>query len=287
MPVSLAQELRRKKRDGERIAMVSLYDAPTAGLCCDAGADILLVGDSLGNVILGYDNTVPVGLEAMEHHAGAVVRGARHSSRPETPIVVDLPLGTYQGSADTVINNGVRLLQTGAGCLKLEGAGKRSLRAVRLLSEIGAPVIGHIGYTPQAALTLPSVVHTGTAAQAARLLDQARRLEDAGCCAIVLEVVRLEVAARITRELSIPTIGIGAGPDCDGQVLIWHDLAGLTPAAPYRFVKRFAETYPHLRQAASDYIGQVRRGEFPTREHGWAMPAAEVDACGDGTPSAG
>jgi len=274
---SAVRLFRGAKARGERLAMVSLYDAPSAALCCDAGADVLLVGDSLGNVVLGYENTLTVTMDDMVHHTAAVARGVRGSSRPEVPIIGDLPFGSY-ASSDLAIANGASLARAGAHGVKLEGAGPRAVAAIEALVETGVPVVGHLGYTPQSSLRFESIVQGKTGAAATRLLEEARRLEDAGCCAIVLEVVPVEVARRVTGELGIPTIGIGAGPGCDGQVLVWHDLAGLTPGKPLRFVKRYADAGVLLAGAARDFVEEVRSGAFPKPEHGWSMDEAELRA---------
>lgn len=276
MPASpfALQVLRDAKRRGERIAVISLYDAPTATLCCDAGVDCVLVGDSLGNVILGYDNTIPVTMEDMTRHTGAVTRGVCASSRTQVPIVADLPFGSY-ATVERATQNGAALLRAGAHGLKLEGAGPVHLQAVEALVQMGAPVMGHIGFTPQSSLRFGSVVQGKTAGDAARLLHEAHALQAAGCCALVLEAVPIEVAARVTHELEISTIGIGAGAGCNGQVLVWHDLAGLTSAPPFRFVKRYAEAHALLLQAARDFAGDVHSGAFPAAEHGWTMAESE------------
>src|SRR5918995_3798 len=241
MSASPVRLFRGAKARGERLAMISLYDAPGAALCCDAGVDVLLVGDSLGNVVLGYENTLAVTIGDMVHHTAAVARAGAHG-------------------------------------VKLEGAGPGALAAVRALVEMGVPVMGHLGYTPQSSLRFESVVQGKTGAAAARLLEEAGRLEEAGCCAVVLEVVPAEVGGRVTGELSIPTIGIGAGPGCDGQVLVWHDLVGLTPGKPLRFVKRYADAHALLAGAAGDFVDEVRSGAFPEPQHGWSMNETELRA---------
>ena len=263
------------KARGEKLAMISLYDAPTAALCCDAGVDVILVGDSLGNVVLGHESTVPVTMEDMLLHTATVARGVRSSSRPDVPVIADLPFGTYATVAHAT-KNGADLMRAGAHGVKLEGAGEAAIAAVRALDGMGAPVVGHLGYTPQSALSFAGVVQGKTGAAASRLLDEALRLEKAGCCAIVLEVVPVEVARRVTEALSIPTIGIGAGGECDGQVLVWHDLAGLTPGKPLRFVKRYADAHSLLAEAAEGFIEEVRSGAFPRPEHGWPMDEDEL-----------
>lgn len=256
------------------MAMIAVYDAPTAALCCDAGADILLVGDSLGNVVLGFDSTVPVTLDMMLHHLGAVVRGAQKSVRPEVPVVADLPFGTYATEQDAG-RNGAALMQAGAHGLKLEGAASSSLDAVRVLAQMGAPVVGHLGFTPQSALVLNGVVQGKTVASARQLLDDARRLQDAGCVALVLEAVPSEVAQIVTQQLDITTIGIGAGASCDGQVLVWHDLVGFSASAPFRFVKQFAQTHKTLQSATRAFVQEVHQESFPTRDNEYSMPDEE------------
>lgn len=278
MAVSPLYVFNHKKRHGQRIAMVSLYDAPSARLCCEAGADAILVGDSMGNVILGYDSTLPVTLDDMRLHTGAVARGVKSSSQPGVPVIADLPFGTYHGSADTTARHGTLLMQAGAHALKVEGGNDGTIAAVERLTQMGAPVMGHLGFTPQSALNFKETVQGKTAASAQYLFDAARRLEDAGCFGIVLEVVPLEVAERIMAALGIPTIGIGAGPGCDGQVLVWHDLAGLLGGEPFRFVKRYADGHALLAQAARDYVRDVHSGAFPSREHSWAMASEQLEA---------
>ncbi len=285
MSVSLLRVLRASKTSPSStrspsetvhpLAMIAVYDAPTAALCCDAGADLLLVGDSLGNVVLGFDSTVSVTLEMMLHHLGAVVRGARQSSRNEVPVVADLPFGTYATIADAA-RNGAALMQAGAHGLKLEGAASSSLDAVRVLTQMGAPVVGHLGFTPQSALVLNGVVQGKTAAAARQLLEDARRLQDAGCVAIVLEAVPSEVAQIVTQQLVITTIGIGAGATCDGQVLVWHDLVGLSSGAPFRFVKRFAQAHETSQDATRAFVEEVHQSTFPTRDNEYSMPDAEL-----------
>lgn len=285
MSVSLLRVLRASKTSQSStrspsetvhpLAMIAVYDAPTAALCCDVGADLLLVGDSLGNVVLGFDSTVSVTLDMMLHHLGAVVRGARQSSRNEVPVVADLSFGTYATTQDAA-RNGAALMQAGAHGLKLEGAASSSLDAVRVLTQMGAPVVGHLGFTPQSALVLNGVVQGKTAASARQLLDDARRLQDAGCVAIVLEAVPSEVAQIVTQQLAITTIGIGAGASCDGQVLVWHDLVGLSPGTPFRFVKRFAQTHETVQDATRAFVQEVHQSTFPTRDNEYSMPDAEL-----------
>jgi 3-methyl-2-oxobutanoate hydroxymethyltransferase len=262
--------LQEKKERGEAIAMISLYDASSAVIACEAGADVLLVGDSLGNVILGYENTIPVSMDDMVRHTGAVVRGARQSKRPAVPVVADLPFGSYAGSRQTIARNAMALMQVGAHAVKLEGANQSTLRAVRIIHEMGAPVVGHIGFTPQSVLNFSRVVQ-GRSVQAARdLWDAAFALQAAGCCAIVMEAVPCEVAQKVSEEIDIPIIGIGAGAGCDGQVLVWHDLIGLSPQS-LRFAKAFAQARRIVEQAAAEYVGEVHNREFPQAQHGWNL----------------
>jgi 3-methyl-2-oxobutanoate hydroxymethyltransferase len=274
MPESPVHLLRDAKKRGARLAMVSLYDAPTAALSCDAGADMLLVGDSMGNVVLGYDNTVPVTMDDVIHHTRAVLRGVRASTRPNVPVFADLPFGSYS-TVEMAVQNGVALMRAGAHGVKLEGGHETALRAIRVLVESGAPVMGHLGYTPQSALQFESVVQGKTTASALRLLDEAHRLQEAGCCGMVLEVVPNEVAARITQSCRFRPIGIGAGPHCDGQVLVWHDLVGFS-SGKFRFVKRYAGARETLGAATRSFVEEVQVRRFPTTEHGWQMPEAQL-----------
>jgi 3-methyl-2-oxobutanoate hydroxymethyltransferase len=276
MAFSPLQVLTDAKTRGERIAMVSLYDAPTAEICSEAGVDCILVGDSLGNVILGYDDFLSVTMEDLLRHTAAVARGVKRSRRPEVPVVADLPFASY-ASPEQAAQNGANLVRAGAHGIKLEGAGPSALAAVRTLVEMGAPVVGHLGFTPQSSLRFSGVVQGKTAGAALRLFEEARELEAAGCMALVLEAVPSEVARHVTDELSIPTIGIGAGAGCDGQVLVWHDLVGLTPGKPLRFVKRYADSRALFSEAARSFADEVHSGAFPTEEHGWNMSEAELE----------
>lgn len=275
MTLSLPRLLRDAKARGEKLAMVSLYDAPSAALACEASVDLILVGDSLGNVILGYESPVRVTMDDMLHHTEAVARGVRDASRSKVPIIADLPFGSYT-NIRIATRNGAKLVRAGAHALKLEGAGPSSVRAVRALTEMGVPVVGHLGFTPQSSLLLEGVVQGKTGAAASRLLEEAQRLEDAGCCSVVLEVVPSEVARRVTAELSASTIGIGAGPHCDGQVLVWHDLVGFTTGKLFRFVKRYAEAHTLLKEATEGFVGEVHSEAFPEAKHAWTMDEAEL-----------
>lgn len=259
---------REMKRRGEKIVALTAYDALFARLLAEAGVDLLLVGDSLGQVVLGYPSTLPVTLDEMIHHARAVRRGA-----PDTFLVLDLPFLTYQISPEEALRNAGRAVkETGVEAVKLEGAAPRVLRAVEALVEAGIPVMGHLGFTPQAvhALGGPRVQGRGEG-EGLRLKNQARALEGAGCFALVLELVPWELAAEITAELEIPTIGIGAGPRCDGQVLVVFDALGLNPGFHPRFLKRFAHLDGEVRRAVEAYAAEVRKGTFPGPEHSFPL----------------
>ncbi|WP_273843996.1 3-methyl-2-oxobutanoate hydroxymethyltransferase [Rubrobacter calidifluminis] len=271
---SLPRLLADARAEGRRLAMVSIYDAPTAALCCEAGVDMILVGDSLGNVILGYESTIPVTMQDMLRHTGAVVRGVASSPRPDVPVVADLPFGSY-ATLESATENGAALVRAGAQAVKLEGADRAALEGIRALVGMGVPVVGHLGFTPQSSLSFGSVVQGKSAEAARRLLEDARAVEEAGCCAVVLEAVPSEVARRITEELSISTIGIGAGAACDAQVLVWHDLVGLSAGPPLRFVRRYAEVREVLQRATGEFVAEVRSGAFPAPEHGWNLDEEE------------
>jgi len=261
MAVTITDLLAFKQRS-ERFAMLTAYDALTARLLDEAGVPVLLVGDSLAQVVLGYDSTVPVSMEEMLHHTRAVARGARNAL-----IVGDLPFASYQASVEDGMRNAFRFLkEAGAHAVKLEGA---HLDLVRRLTEAGVPVMGHLGLTPQSVNVLGGYKVQGRSdEQANRIVLDAKALEEAGCFAIVLECVPADLAARITGQLTIPTIGIGAGPGCDGQVLVIQDLLGLTERVP-RFVKRYADGRSTIAEAASRFIGEVRDGSFPDDEHSY------------------
>ena len=267
-------ELAEMKRRGDKIAMVTAYDAPGARFAEDAGVDLILVGDSSGMVVHGRESTVAVSLDEIVFMTQWVTRGAK---RPL--VVADMPFGSYQVSDEQAILNAVRFVkEAGADLVKLEGAGP-SLSRVQAIVGAGIPVIGHIGLTPQSATMLGGFKTQGRTAEAAnRIVDGAKELQDAGCCSVVLEAVPAPVAARITAELAIPTIGIGAGADCDGQVLVYHDLLGLTEGHLPRFVKRYANLSAEIRDALTAYAEEVRSGAFPEQQHTYAMPEEEQAA---------
>jgi len=254
------------------IVMVSAYDAPSARLADQAGVDVLLVGDSAAMTVLGHDSTVPASMEEMLILTRAVTRGAR---RPL--VIADMPFGSFQVSDASAIENAIRFVkEAGADAVKLEGAGAM-LSRVRAIVDAGIPVMGHLGLTPQSATMLGGYKAQGRSAEKAlQLYDDARSLEAAGCFAVVLEAVPAPVAGRITRDLTIPTIGIGAGAYCDGQVLVWHDILGLYEGRAARFVKRYAEIGTAIREALSAYADDVRERRFPEEQHTYAMPADEL-----------
>lgn len=262
--------LLKKKRAGQKITMLTAYDATMAGLLDRAGIDVLLVGDSLGTVILGYETTLPVTLEAVLHHTKAVVRGARRAL-----VVADLPFLSYQTSIPDAVRNAGRILQEGgAAAVKLEG-GAPMADTVRRLVDVGIPVMGHIGLTPQSFHSLGGYRAVGkTHNEAEALLEGALTIEQAGAFAVVLESVPAEVARIITSRLSIPTIGIGAGPHCDGQVLVSYDALGLFDAFVPRFVKQYAKLGEAVVAAAKEYIADVESGRFPGAEHSIQIPPA-------------
>jgi 3-methyl-2-oxobutanoate hydroxymethyltransferase len=259
---------------GERIVMVTAYDYPSGRLADAAGMEIVLVGDSAAMTVLGYSTTVPATMEEMLMLTRAVTRGAR---RPL--VVADMPFGSFQVSDESALENAIRFVKdAGADAVKLEGAGP-SLSRVLALVGAGIPVMGHIGLTPQSATMLGGFRAQGrTAAQARRLLEDALALEQAGCFSLVLEAVPAPVAARITERLAIPTLGIGSGAECDGQVLVLHDILGLYEGRSPRFAKRYADLETEIRTALERFAAEVRAGEFPGEEHTYAMPEAELEA---------
>ena len=274
-------ELLEMKRRGDRIVMVTAYDAPSGRIADAAGVDLILVGDSAAMVVLGYESTVPATMDEMIILTRAVNRGAR---RPL--VVADLPFGSFQVSTEQALENAIRFVkEAAADAVKLEGAGP-ALARVRALNGAGVPVMGHVGLTPQTATMLGGFKAQGrTAAKAVQLYEDALALQEAGCFAIVLEAVPSPVADAITRALEIPTIGIGAGAGCDGQVLVWHDLLGLYDGHAPRFVKQYAELAPVIQAAVADYAAEVRSGSFPAEQHTYSIPEEELalfeDALGE------
>jgi 3-methyl-2-oxobutanoate hydroxymethyltransferase len=267
-------ELADMKSRGEPIVMVTAYDYPSGRIADAAGIDVVLVGDSAAMTVLGNDSTVPATMEEMLMLTRAAARGA------ERPLVVaDMPFGSFQVSDEEAVRNGIRFVkEAGADAVKLEGAGPTLSRALALVGA-GIPVMGHVGLTPQSATMLGGFRAQGRTAEKARaLLQDARALEVAGCFTIVLEAVPAQVAARITESLTVPTIGIGSGRGCDGQVLVFHDLLGLYDGKAPRFVKRYADLADETRAALERYAADVRSGAFPGDQHTYSIPEDELAA---------
>jgi 3-methyl-2-oxobutanoate hydroxymethyltransferase len=271
------EDLRAMKSRGEKITMVTAYDFPTARIADQAGVDAILVGDSLGNVVLGYENTLPVTMDDMVHHTRAAAR-----ARPRALFLADLPFLSYQASAEDAVRNAGRLVQEGgAQAVKLEG-GRRVISSVRAILDASIPVMGHVGLTPQSVHAMSGYRVQGKDPEAAeRLLEDARLLEEAGCFALVLEGVPLQVARRITDSLSIPTIGIGAGIHCDGQVLVFHDVLGINVEAPPKFLKMYAQIGTEMVDALQTFAREVREGRYPDENHSYSLhPPARAKARG-------
>ena len=267
-------ELVELKRRGQKLAMVTAYDFPSGRIADEAGVELVLVGDSAGMVVLGNESTVTVTMEELLMLTRAVTRGAR---RPL--VIADMPFGSFQVSDEVAVDNAVRFVkEAGADAVKLEGAGP-TLSRVQAIVGAGVPVMGHVGLTPQSATMLGGFKAQGrTAEKAERLYEDALALEAAGCFAIVLEAVPAAVATRVTQALNVPTIGIGAGAACDGQVLVWHDLLGLYAGKAPRFVKRYADLATEAKRALESYVDDVREGRFPEEQHTYAIPDEELDA---------
>ena len=268
-----APSLKASKQRGERLVCLTAYDFPTARIVDEAGIDIILVGDSLGNVVLGYGNTVPVTLDEILIHLKAVRRAVQRAL-----LVADMPYGSFHTGADDAVRNALRLVKEGgAEAVKLEGGHKRVQLVKRLVDEEIA-VMGHIGLTPQSINKLGAYrVQGKTAVTARQLLDDARALEDAGAFAIVLEVVPREIASLITESISIPTIGIGAGAGCDIQVLVLHDMLGLSFGKLARFVRPYANLHQVITEAVTRYADDVRGGTYPSNEESYALPAEAAE----------
>jgi 3-methyl-2-oxobutanoate hydroxymethyltransferase len=265
-------ELVEMKRRGEKIVMVTAYDAPGARLADAAGIDLILVGDTAAMVVLGHDSTVPVTMDEMLFLTRSVARAAKR------PLIIgDMPFGTYEASDEDAVHNAVRFVKEGgADVVKLEGAGP-SLSRVRAITGAGIGVMGHVGLTPQSATVLGGFKAQGrTAEQARRVYDDALALEAAGCFAVVLEAVPAQVAERVTEALAVPTIGIGAGAENDGQVLVYHDLLGLYEGRAPRFVKRYADLATEIRGALERYATEVRERRFPDEQHTYSIPEEEL-----------
>ncbi|UCF79607.1 MAG: 3-methyl-2-oxobutanoate hydroxymethyltransferase [Candidatus Eiseniibacteriota bacterium] len=255
----------KMKQGGEKIAVLTAYDFPTATLADEAGVDIILVGDSLGMVVLGYENTLSVTMSEMLHHASAVTR-----ARPRALVVGDMPFMSFQESRERAARNAGRFVKkAGVDAVKIEG-GEAMADTVRYIVGASIPVMGHIGLTPQSILRFGGYKVQGKKSEEAeQLVRDAKALEEAGCFAVVLEGIPWRLAQRITSEINVPTIGIGAGPHCSGQVLVLHDVIGLFSKYAPRFVKRYVEAGDLIRDAFSRYVSEVKEGKFPTLEYSY------------------
>lgn len=261
------------KKKGKKIVMLTSYDAPTAAILSEIGVDMILVGDSVGNSLLGYESTIPVTLEDVIHHCAAVAR-----ARPDCLIVGDMPFMSYKVSVQQALKNcGLMLQEGGAEAVKIEGASESVVDIVRAIVDAGIPVMGHIGLTPQSIYQLGGYRIQGrTADMAEVLVQQAVQLEEAGAFSMVIELVPSETAKVITETVNIPTIGIGAGPHCDGQVLVLWDMLGLFEDFKPKFVKKFANVRELIKNAVTEYTKEVREGTFPDDEHSFEMTEEET-----------
>ena len=261
------------KTNGEKITMATAYDYASAKVVDEADIDMILVGDSLGMVVLGYENTLSVTLEDMIHHGKAVVRGTKRAM-----VVIDLPFMTYQVSREEAVRNAGRAIQeTGAPAVKLEG-GEDMAKTVKKIVKAGIPVVGHIGLTPQSVGQMGGFVVQGkNEKMAAQLVKDALKLEDAGACSIVLEGIPRQLAQFITEKVTVPTIGIGASVHCDGQVLVYHDILGLQTDIRPKFVKQYGTFYNPMVNSMRVYGKEVKSGAFPTEEHTFTMDAAIIE----------
>ena len=258
------RELLDMKARGEKIVALTAYDFLFGRIVDECGADVVLVGDSLGQVVLGYDSTIPVTLQEMIHHAKAVRRGVKHGM-----LVVDMPFMSFQISPqETLRNAGTVMKETGCEAVKLEGGAEPTADCIRACVHAGIPVMGHVGLTPQSVHALGGYrVQGREQIDAERIIQEAKRIEEAGCFAIVLELMPSALAAAITKELRIPTIGIGAGPQCDGQVLVLYDMLGLNDGFKPKFLRRFGTLADNTRGAVGDFVSAVRDGSYPAAEH--------------------
>ena len=260
------------KKGKEKVSVITAYEYSTAKICDSAGIDILLVGDSAGMVVLGYSSTVPVGMQEMIVFCGAVSRGTKRAM-----IVGDMPFGSYQVSPSKAVENAILMVKSGCDAVKLEG-GSQIVGTIRAIINAGIPVMGHIGLTPQTSSLWEGYKLQGRTKEGANeLIEDAVLLEKAGVFSIVLEMVTSEIAHEITNSVSVPTIGIGSGPNCDGQVLVLHDMLGIYQEIRPKFVKRYAELYKDIFDAVSDYNREVKTGMFPGESNTSHMDAKEVD----------
>lgn len=253
--------LQEMKKGGEKISMLTAYDYSLAKILDSAGIDVILVGDSASNVMAGHETTLPITLDQMIYHASSVVRGIHRSL-----VVVDLPFGTYQGNSKEALNSAIRIMkESGAHAVKLEG-GREVVESVERIISAGIPVMGHLGLTPQSIYKFGTyVVRAKKKEEADKLLEDAHFLEKAGCFALVVEKIPANLGERLSREISIPVIGIGAGGSVDGQVLVLHDMLGITHEFSPRFLRRYLSLYDEIGQAIKSYIGDVKSGDFPNK----------------------
>jgi 3-methyl-2-oxobutanoate hydroxymethyltransferase len=264
----------RKRRGGaEPLVMVTAYDAPSARIASEAGADLILVGDSLAMVVLGYEDTLQVTIDDMAHHTAAVAR-----AKPHCLIVGDLPWMSYHVSTEDTVRNAAALIRAGAQCVKLEGGAKR-VDMIEAIVAAEIPVMGHIGLTPQSVHAMGGFKVQGRETEAAlSLIADAKALQHAGCFSLVIEGVPNQVARMVTDAIDIPTIGIGAGPDCDGQVLVWHDLLGIEDRVAPKFVRRYADLKAASVDAVAAYAADVRSGAFPSEAECYHLNAEQSEA---------
>jgi 3-methyl-2-oxobutanoate hydroxymethyltransferase len=261
--------LHRMAAQGQKIVMLTAYDAATARIADAAGVDIILVGDSIGNVCLGFENTLPVTMAMMNHHLEAVAR-----SGPEAFLLADMPYLSYHLGLEETLRNAGGFLQRGAQGVKLEG-GRKRLPVIRALVDAEIPVMAHLGLTPQSVNAMGGYKVQGRDGRTAvEILEDALRLQDAGCFAVLLEGIPADLAARITEELTVPTIGIGAGPHCSGQVLVFHDLLGLLPGQSPKFVRRYLDGYGLMTEAISSWVKDIQEGTFPGPAESYMLPDA-------------
>ncbi len=275
-------ELYKRVAEGGKLVMLTAYDAATARIADAAGVDMILVGDSIGNVCLGFENTLPVTMAMMNHHLEAVAR-----MRPQAFLIVDMPYLSYHLSVEETLRNAGGFLQRGAQAVKLEGGSKR-LPMIKALLEAEVPVMGHLGLTPQSVNAMGGYRVQGREGRdAVQILEDALRLQDAGCFAVLLEGVPADLGARITRELTVPTIGIGAGPHCSGQVLVFHDLLGLIPGPAPRFVRSYLDGFGLMTEAISNWAKDIQDGTFPSASESYMLPEAAQATLDQWRPSSG
>ena len=263
----------KMKAEGKKIVMITAYDFASATLAEKADVDIILVGDSLGNVVLGYDSTLPVTMEDMIHHTKPVVKGASH-----TTVITDMPFGSFEVSVEQAVANAVRIIkEAGSDGVKIEG-GRERAHLIKAISDAGIPVCAHIGLTPQFVMQFGGYKIQGKTAEAAeKLINDALAVEKAGARMVVLECVPAEIAELISQKVSIPTIGIGAGAGCDGQVLVWYDLVNMYDGFKPKFVKHFAEAGKLIQKAFEEYAAEVRGGTFPAEEHNFSTTMSDEE----------